>query len=29
MLGMNERRYEQRWSVKEDGVGGVGVMEKE
>ena len=29
MLWMNERRYEQRWSVKEDGVGGVGVMEKE
>ena len=29
MLGMKGRRYKQCWSVKGDGVGGVGAMVKE
>ena len=29
MLGIKGRRYKLRWSGKEDGVGGVGVMEKQ
>ena len=29
MLVMEGRRYKRWWSEKEDGVGGVGVMEKE
>ena len=29
ILGMKERRYEQWWSAKGDGDGGMGVIEKE